>query len=143
MRANQMSNQSKARMKSSIPMRPFSERTDLAQSKCACGASPGIASECDECRARRLAPQRHPIDPPVADTVLSRAAQPLTQPLTQRAGSTEAGSDSAAKPPEREAARPETAKAPSFIVEDDVKELGPEQMRKGEFLDQMEREVCS
>ncbi|HSB10227.1 MAG TPA: DUF4157 domain-containing protein [Blastocatellia bacterium] len=37
---------------------------------------------------------------------------------------------------------PKTAAAP-LIAEDDAREVGTEQMRKSEFLDQMEREVCA
>jgi hypothetical protein len=42
-----------------------------------------------------------------------------------------------------EATTPAKASAGALIVNDDAREVGPGQMRKGEFLDQMEKEVCA
>src|SRR5262245_2823250 len=116
-----MSNKPKVRMKASTPlMRPLSERAELAQSKCACGGSPGIFGECDECRTRRLTPQRH--------TAIGFSR---TQSFIQRAVSAEAGFGSALPPPEPEvAARPEKTTAAAFIAEDDAREIESGQMRK-------------
>jgi hypothetical protein len=51
-----------------------------------------------------------------------------------------ASSDAAAAPA---ASTSPQAAARSFIVEDDAREVGPGQMRKSEFLDQMEGKVCA
>jgi hypothetical protein len=56
----------------------------LLQRQCACGGSPGVDGECEECRKKRLSLQRHATNqagpataPPIVHEVLRSAGQPL------------------------------------------------------------------
>ena len=57
----------------------------ILQRRCACGGTPGIDGECEECRAKRLSLQRNlaqpaapsPAVPPIVHEVLSSSGQPL------------------------------------------------------------------
>src|SRR6266566_7936589 len=64
-------------------------QTALLQRKCACGGSPGVDGECEECREKRLTIQRRafnlampPEVPPIVHDVVSSPGQPL-DPETQ------------------------------------------------------------
>ena len=59
-------------------------QTGLLQRKCACGGTPGVDGECEECRAKRLGLQRSAANPstpgtvpPIVHDVLRSPGQPL------------------------------------------------------------------
>ncbi|HEX9867631.1 MAG TPA: DUF4157 domain-containing protein [Candidatus Tectomicrobia bacterium] len=59
-------------------------QTGLLQRKCACGGTPGLTGECEECRRRRLTMQRSAANqaepsaiPPIVHEVLRSPGQPL------------------------------------------------------------------
>ena len=60
-------------------------QTGLLQRKCACGGTPGVDGECEECREKRLSLQRSsaqptspsPTVPPIVHEVLGSPGQPL------------------------------------------------------------------
>ena len=58
-------------------------RAGLLQRKCACGGSPGLTDECDECNRKSLTLQRQatgtvtPAVPPIVYDVLGSTGQPL------------------------------------------------------------------
>jgi len=65
-------------------MRFLSERPDLAQSKCACGAPAGLTGQCVECASKNLIAQRQESDdalriaaPPTVSDVLGSSGEPL------------------------------------------------------------------
>ncbi|HSB10225.1 MAG TPA: DUF4157 domain-containing protein [Blastocatellia bacterium] len=80
-----MSKRSKARMKDlPPPLRPPVPRPDLAQSKCACGASAGVTGECVECAQKKLAFDRRGADevaPIAAPPTVSEVARAPGEPL--------------------------------------------------------------
>lgn len=77
-----------------------------------------------------------PLQPPVPPQ------QPSSSLLVQRATASQGGSSSSAQSAEEaaDASKPPTL---SLIVEDDVDQLSPGQMRKSEFLDELRSSVCA
>src|SRR5262249_21515890 len=94
-----------------------------------------------EQEADRIAEQvtQGPHSPPFAgrpSTVLSHS-----EPLVQRLVTNEAGMEAETSAPQEGAAPEGTASG--LIVEDDARDLGPGQMRKSEFLDQLRTSACA
>ena len=103
------------------------------------GGSHGLTGGCEEDSKRRLGLQRYSIDSPSTLTL------PHNQALIQRPPASEAGaSDQSDAGPETEATQPAPGETTvGLIVEDEAREIGPGQMRKSEFLDELRRSVCS
>ena len=61
-----MSTAMQAQVKASTTIKPVSLPTQsgLLQRKCACGGTPGVDGECEECRSKRLSMQRRVATPP-------------------------------------------------------------------------------
>src|SRR5262249_32641692 len=73
----------------------------------------------------------------IAASRVAFAVQRAPANFSERASSSGPGLESQTITPSEQAA------ARSLIVDDDAREVGPGQMRKTEFLDQTEREVCA
>lgn len=75
--------QPKTETPSFSPLPSLARRTSLLQRKCACGGTPGVDGECDQCRKRRLqrrASNNHAkpeTAPPIVHETLSSPGQPL------------------------------------------------------------------
>src|SRR6266699_744890 len=81
-----MSAQLQTQAKVSLIPKPSmaSMQTQILQRKCACGGTPGVDGECEECRAKRLSLQRATASPspttsvpPIVHDVLNSPGQPL------------------------------------------------------------------
>jgi hypothetical protein len=81
-----MSMQAQTQVKSAVAPKPslIPVQTGLLQRKCACGGSPGVDGECEECRNKRLTLQRRAANkaepspvPPIVHEVLSSPGRPL------------------------------------------------------------------
>src|SRR5437016_9398974 len=81
-----MSAQLQTQAKVSLIPKPSmaSMQTQLLQRKCACGGTPGVDGECEECRAKRLSLQRSTANlsapstvPPIVHDVLHSSGHPL------------------------------------------------------------------
>jgi len=105
---------------------------------------PGDRSE-DE--ADRAAEQvMRALSSPVFEEKQEAPALSQTPPLIQREVTDENASEMEATPEtttEPETAAPEETPASGLIVEDDAQEVGPDQMRKNEFLDELRAAVCA
>src|SRR5215213_1966192 len=72
------------RVKAASPLSFTPVRSGHLQRKCACGGTPGLDGECEECRRKRLTLQHRPFDqtepaavPPIVHDVLRSPGQPL------------------------------------------------------------------
>jgi hypothetical protein len=71
--------QSKSETPSFSPLPSLAGGTSLLQRKYACGGTPGVDGECDQCRKRRLQRQASNPEtaPPIVHETLSSPGQPL------------------------------------------------------------------
>ena len=123
----------------------------LVQRKCACSGS--LSGDCEDCKNKKL--QRYPN----SRTTLIGSSGALAQAFafapprdSSRSGPPLDGAQNGSAPVEPATAPAATSAAETagaaaqtagLIVEDDAPELGPGQMHKTEFLDQLRTDVCA
>src|SRR5690349_4336648 len=120
----------------------FVSRTPMLQRKCACGGSAGLSGRCDECSPNRLTVQNYSSERRTLEASLAGFGHSLsldrgphltsTVPLIQRVAADENTGST-----ESSTSEPEEAEPLGLIVEDDVTEVAPNQMRKSDFLAQL------
>jgi hypothetical protein len=107
-------------------------------------SQPGDRSEVEADRAAERVMRA--LSSPVFEEKQEAPALSQTPPLIQRAAAdentSEMGAEAEETPATETAASAETA-ATVLIVEDDAQEVGPDQMRKSEFLDELRAAVCA
>src|SRR6185436_17191676 len=113
-------------------------RPEFLQRKCACGGPSGLDGACAECRNDQFTAPRRSAD----QAEPSNGTQASDDAMVQSPDKASPTVNSAAAPVAETAAPTKPSSGP-LIVENDALEVGPGQMRKNEFLDQMEREVCA
>jgi uncharacterized protein DUF4157 len=107
-------------------------------------SQPGDRSEVEADRAAEQVMRA--LSSPVFEEEREEATLSQTPPLIQRAAMDEGASEMGARAEATttpETAAPEETPAPGLIAEDEAQEVGPGQMRKSEFLDQLRAAVCA
>jgi len=144
----------------------------LLQRKCACGGSAGLTGHCGKCQEKRFSVQRYARDRAVNEIFAGRLTQTAVVDLDDNNQSEHEQTDvtsaetspheSEDLPPNRDDSNSnsmpadEQASIPSLtanavrqssatsglIVEDNATEVGPNQMRKGEFIEELRGAIC-
>ena len=129
----------------------------VVQRKCACSGKSSAGGSCEECNKEATGLQRYSAtreNPAIsilpADLAARGSAAPTSRiayPLVQRAAMPGVTPDPTGNPagvsPEAEPSNSRQSPAATLIVDDDADQVGPGQMRKGAFLDQLQRSVCA